>query len=224
MLQKLNQKYALIAGLLLASFLLTDCSSSDTPPPPHPAPAEETAPVENTQAEISSRRQSPDDDDIKFEHISLEEGLSQSSVIAILQDSKGFMWFGTEDGLNKYDGYNFTVYKPLPGDPASLTHNYILSIFEDNQGAKHATHYQRDESDPRSLSHNSIRAIYQDRRGTLWVGTDEGLNRFDPLTGRFTHYRYSLSANAVRSIYQDQMGALWGVRFTFTDNIISSII
>ncbi len=72
--------------------------------------------------------------DIKFEHISLEQGLSQSSVYCILQDSKGFMWFGTQDGLNKYDGYSFTVYKHDPQEPQSLSHNRVHSIYEDQSG------------------------------------------------------------------------------------------
>jgi hypothetical protein len=64
----------------------------------------------------------------RFEHLSLEQGLSQSSVFCILQDSKGFLWVGTQDGLNKYDGYGFTVYRPVPDDDQSLSNSYILSM------------------------------------------------------------------------------------------------
>jgi len=65
---------------------------------------------------------------LKFEHLSLQEGLSQSSVYAIVQDSQGFLWFATQDGLNKYDGYSFTVYQHIPDDPNSLSHNLSRTI------------------------------------------------------------------------------------------------
>jgi ligand-binding sensor domain-containing protein len=69
-------------------------------------------------------------------HILSEDGLSQNTVHSILQDSKGFMWFATEDGLNKYDGYNFTVYKNNPRDKNSISDNFIWTIFEDKKGAR----------------------------------------------------------------------------------------
>jgi ligand-binding sensor domain-containing protein len=74
-------------------------------------------------------------DNVRFERISLEHGLSQVTVYSIIQDSQGFMWFGTQDGLNKYDGYNFTVYRHDPENRASLSHNYVISIFEDSGGS-----------------------------------------------------------------------------------------
>ncbi len=72
--------------------------------------------------------------DLRFEHITVEDGLSQNSAFSILQDSKGFMWFGTEDGLDKYDGHNFTVYKHDPENPTSISGNWINAIYEDSSG------------------------------------------------------------------------------------------
>ena len=72
---------------------------------------------------------------LRFENISLEQGLSQSTVFSMLQDSQGFMWFGTEDGLNKYDGYTFTVNKHEPEDPNSLGGNWIQAMLKDDSGA-----------------------------------------------------------------------------------------
>jgi hypothetical protein len=72
--------------------------------------------------------------DIRFEHITVEEGLSQNGAYSIIQDSKGFMWFGTQDGLNKYDGTSFTVYKHDPENSASISDNWIWTILEDRQG------------------------------------------------------------------------------------------
>ena len=71
---------------------------------------------------------------ITFSHLTTENGLSHSSVTCILQDSKGFMWFGTQDGLNKYDGYTFKIFKNDPADPASLANNFIFSIYENPAG------------------------------------------------------------------------------------------
>src|SRR5438552_2818061 len=71
---------------------------------------------------------------LKFEHININSGLSQSNVLCILQDSRGFMWFGTQDGLNKYDGYNITVYKKDSKKAGSLSDNNINDITEDKNG------------------------------------------------------------------------------------------
>jgi len=169
---------------------------------------------------------------LRFEHISLEQGLSQSSVLCILQDSKGFMWFGTEDGLNKYDGYSFTVYRHSPGDPDSLSNNRVRSIYQDREGTiwigtdgglnkldretERFTSYQNDPNDPHSLSSNYVSLIYEDRTGTLWIGTrGGGLAIFDRETAQFIHYQNnpsdarSLSSNYVSTIYEDRTGTLW---------------
>jgi ligand-binding sensor domain-containing protein len=167
-----------------------------------------------------------------FEEISIEQGLSQSIVFCIIQDQKGFMWFGTEDGLNKYDGYTFTVYRHDPNQPNSLSYNEIRTIYEDSSGVlwigtfygglnkfdaekELFIHYQNDPDDPNSLSHNNVKTVFEDRLGVLWIGTEGGLNKFNRKTGQFTRYLSdpnnpnSLSHNVVRAIYQDQSGLLW---------------
>ncbi len=73
-------------------------------------------------------------DEIKFENLTIEDGLSQSSVFAILQDKRGLMWFGTWDGLNRYDGYRFTIYKYNEKNPYSLSNNEIRALYEDRKG------------------------------------------------------------------------------------------
>ena len=72
--------------------------------------------------------------DIKFKHFSITEGLSQSTVYSICQDSKGFMWFATQDGLNRYDGYVFKIYRKDPENPNSLINNFIRVIHQDKEG------------------------------------------------------------------------------------------
>ena len=168
----------------------------------------------------------------RFEHLSIEHGLSQSSVYSILQDRKGFMWFATADGLNRYDGYGFKVFRHHPKDPGSLSSSFIRTLFEDANGilwigtqggglnrfdrqTERFVHYRHEPENSRSLSHNDIRAIYEDRDGVLWVGTNGGgLNRFDRQTQTFVRWQHdvannSLSDDRVRSILQDSKGLLW---------------
>jgi signal transduction histidine kinase/ligand-binding sensor domain-containing protein/CheY-like chemotaxis protein len=170
---------------------------------------------------------------IKFERISIDQGLSQSNVYDILQDSQGFMWFGTEDGLNKYDGYDFTVYKHDPNNPSSISHNYIWSLYEDRSGVMWVgtwggglnkfdrqkdkfTHYHYDPDDSNCLTDNTIMSIIEDKNGLLWIGTMYGgLNKFEPQTGKFTHIKHnpgnpnSLSNNSIITIYEDNSGIIW---------------
>ncbi|MBL7191376.1 response regulator [bacterium] len=171
--------------------------------------------------------------EIKFERISIEHGLSQSSISCIFQDSRGFMWFGTEDGLNKYDGYDFTVYKPDPENPYSLSNNYVRAIFEDSEGMlwigteggglnkfdherEIFINYQSSPEDSNSLSLNFVRAICEDKEGYLWIGTNGGgLDKFDKSSDRFIHFRSnpdspgSISSDYILSLLVDYQGVLW---------------
>jgi ligand-binding sensor domain-containing protein/signal transduction histidine kinase/DNA-binding response OmpR family regulator len=167
-----------------------------------------------------------------FRHIGRSEGLSQSNVTCILQDHKGFMWFGTRDGLNHYDGYTITVYRHDPANPRSLSHNYIRALYEDNQhrlwiGTDEGLNlYSRttddfstflpDPQNPASISSGNIRAITQDKHQRLWIGTGNGgLNRFDPEQNAFYAYRHaahngsSISSDQIEDVLEDPNGALW---------------
>jgi streptogramin lyase len=144
--------------------------------------------------------------DLKFAHLTTNEGLSQSSITELLQDRRGFMWFATRDGLNRYDGNTFVVYKHNPNDPGSLSSNFILDLMEDDQGylwiatdfggvnkfdpaTERFVRYRHDPNNPNSISGDSVETISRDSRGHLWFGTvDSGLDKFDPKTGVFTHY------------------------------------
>jgi len=174
-------------------------------------------------------------DDLIFERISLEHGLSQNTVYCMIQDHKGFLWIGTQDGLNKYDGYDFKAYKHDPENPNSLNSSVITSIYEDhskvlwvgtNNGGLNKfdretetfIHYRHDPNDPKSLSGSFVSSIYEDRSGGLWIGTrDGGLNKLVLSDNHptFIHYRNesddpnSLSHNYVNAIAEDQAGSLW---------------
>lgn len=161
---------------------------------------------------------------IDFEHLSIDQGLSQITVHSILQDSYGFLWFATEGGLNKYDGYNFTVYRYNRNSKNSLSDNFIWFITEDkqkniwvgtNSGGLNKfdqtlgmfTEYKHNSSIPASISSNSVRTIFEDESGFLWIGTEGGgLNKFNKEQGVFQSFRfdpsniYSIPSNVVLSI------------------------
>ena len=144
--------------------------------------------------------------DLKFTHLTTNDGLSQSNVKRILQDRRGFMWFATQDGLDRYDGNTFVVYKHNPNDPDSLSANLIQDLIEDDQGylwiatytggvnkfdprTERFTRYRHDPSNPNSIGADSVNSIARDSRGCLWFGTEaSGLDKLDPTTGTFTHY------------------------------------
>ncbi len=170
---------------------------------------------------------------LTFTHLSIEDGLSQNTALKILQDHLGFIWIGTQDGLNRYDGYEFKVYRYDPDDTTGLSDNDISALYEDRSGTLwvgtksgglnqfdrttgHFTHYRHDPNDPHSLSHNNVLTIYEDQSGLLWIGTrGGGLNKFNRDTEQFAPYQHdpnnpnSLSHDAVSSIAEDQSGFLW---------------
>jgi ligand-binding sensor domain-containing protein len=101
---------------------------------------------------------------INFKHININNGLSQNAVFAIMKDSRGFMWFGTKDGLNKYNGYNFVIYQHNPFDSATLSTNYITSLFEDSRGLIWVGTFDRE-----LISMTDERCFSPNRPGRRWA-------------------------------------------------------
>src|ERR1700738_2985067 len=126
---------------------------------------------------------------LKFTHLTTSDGLSQGYVTAILQDRRGFMWFATRDGLNRYDGNTFVVYKNNPNDSASLSSNFLQDLMQDDHGylwiatntgvnkfdpqTERCIRYIHDFNNPNSLGGSSVKSIVQDGRGSLWFGTED---------------------------------------------------
>ncbi|MFO7631009.1 MAG: two-component regulator propeller domain-containing protein [Caldilinea sp.] len=199
---------ALLAAILLSPRGVSAQASGDAPPFAPPSP-------------------------LRFEHLSLEDGLSQNSALAMVQDSQGYLWFGTQDGLNRYDGYSFTVFKNDPDDANSLSLNSILALYEDDDGTLWIgtwggglnrfdpysnvwTRYRRNDAEPSSICGDVVTSLLEDKDGVLWIGTnDGGLCSLDRIALTFTHYRHmpgaptSLASNAVSTIFQGEDGALW---------------
>lgn len=168
---------------------------------------------------------------IRFEQITTEEGLSQSTINSILQDKRGFLWFATEDGLNRYDGYNFRVYRNDPSNELSLSNNRISTILEDKSGRlwigtkggglsrfnkekETFTNFINDSKDSKSLSDNFITTLFEDQSGVILVGTQSGLNILDPDKNTFTVYsemqdHLSLRKAHITSILKDHKDFIW---------------
>jgi len=164
---------------------------------------------------------------IKFEHLSLQDGLSQSSVKCILQDSKGFIWFGTFDGLNKYDGYEIQIFRNSK-DSNSIAGNSINAIFEDKQqnlwfgisqtglskyNPKNEKFelYSNNEKDSTTISDNTILSICEDKKNNLWIATKNGLNKFDKNTKKSVRYftKDGLYNNFIYKALSDNKGNIW---------------
>lgn len=162
----------------------------------------------------------------KFEHFSPIDGLSQATILNIYQDHFGFMWFATEDGLNKFDGISFKIYKHQADDPTTLSGNYAKSLIEDQDGDfwvgtwsglnlldrdKDAfVHFLHDDNDPNSLSHNNVNELVLDAEGKLWVGTENGmLSLFDKSKGHFEHYPNPNHSSRINDIMLDSSNRFW---------------
>ena len=171
---------------------------------------------------------------LRFERLGTDNGLSQSNVICMLQDARGFMWFGTNDGLNKYDGYNFTVYKTRPNNPRSISDNFITDLGNSGNGdiwiatqGGGVSYYDRrkdqflhlraglTDTDTNAISSNDVYAILEDSEGKVWIGTSWGLDLYDPMKKKITHYKHhitdsnTLSDNYVTDILEDSDHNIW---------------
>lgn len=168
---------------------------------------------------------------LQFIHKTQDDGLSSSSVSAIIQDYKGFMWFGTPDGLNRYDGYNYAIYKNIPSDSASLINNVVRTLFEDhnkslllgtenglslyNRNQNCFLNYMFDKSSALNGLRCSVLKITEDTLGNLWLATNIGLIYFDRNENQILRYNHepdnplSLSSDYVEGVMIDKKNKLW---------------
>ncbi|MBV4360551.1 hybrid sensor histidine kinase/response regulator transcription factor [Pinibacter aurantiacus] len=165
---------------------------------------------------------------IAFNHLTVEHGLSNNAVLSITQDKQGFMWYGTSNGLNRYDGHVFKVYKMNTADSTTLSSDNILSLFCDKSGTLWAgTSNGLNQYDPKNdafirvplkinnevVNGRVVHCVYEDRKSNLWVGTQNGVYL---LTDRqnFTCQPFLVAApgnpgNTIYSIFEDHAGQLW---------------
>lgn len=180
-------------------------------------------------SDISPRKIPPRSDRfITFDHITTEQGLSQSTILCIFQDSKGFMWFGSYDGLNRYDGYDIKIYMASTGDNKGLSHNVVTTVYEEITGTgrylwigtengldcldlekETFSHYLAAPGTPGALKNDRIKSLFIDSRGTTWIGTDGGgLHWYDRKAKKFDGYLHdpgnpkSISNDHIRCFYE----------------------
>ena len=169
---------------------------------------------------------------LDFVRLGTKDGLSDLNILCIMQDSRGFIWVGTENGLNRFDGHQFRVFFNDPVDSESISNNYVKNILEDSRGNLWiATHggglnkfdrntnrfkrYLHSADNPNSISDNTINKIIEDPTGKFWIATGNGINLFDPATNRFIPFSHktddpkTLSDNSVTTAFADSRGNLW---------------
>jgi ligand-binding sensor domain-containing protein/signal transduction histidine kinase/DNA-binding response OmpR family regulator len=167
---------------------------------------------------------------LKFKHITDEQGLSNTSVECIAQDYRGFMWFGTLDGLNRYDGYTITIYRNNPKDTGSISDNTISCIYEDHNhrlwiGTNNGLNLFNETTNKfsrylpikgsNSISNARINDIAADAANNLWIATDNGLNELKARSAGFVNFAHnseqvsSPASNHINAICKDKQGNLW---------------
>jgi signal transduction histidine kinase/ligand-binding sensor domain-containing protein/CheY-like chemotaxis protein len=167
-----------------------------------------------------------------FEHLTMRDGLSQSTVMTILQDSQGYLWLGTESGLNRYDGYSVHEYRRERGNEHGLANDYVWSLAEDRNAdlwlatwgggvarwdrkTDRFESFRHNPADPHSLSSDLVRTLLIDPAGGIWAGTDAGLDMIDPRTRQARHFHRregdarSLGSDRIFALYTDTRGRLW---------------
>ena len=156
-----------------------------------------------------------------FQKISIEQGLSNQAVYSLLQDRQGFIWVGTQSGLDRFDGYRFAHYDRRPGDPNSLADNFINCLHEDRAGAiwvgnrkglsrldKTTEQFQNFPSPGTT----QILAIAEDKTGNLWLGTSGGLMQFDILKKEYRRIPWQpagTTSSRISALLFDGQGTLW---------------
>lgn len=165
-----------------------------------------------------------------FTTLGTRDGLPNSSVASIVQDGKGFLWFGTQGGLIRYDGYSYKLYENEPFETNTLSHSQVQTLLLDGDvlwigtygglnrldlASGRFTHFRHDPANSSSLINDLIISIERDADGSLWVGTGKGLCRLDEKTGSFRRYPHvpsdprGIGADVVRDIHRDRNGVLW---------------
>lgn len=178
---------------------------------------------------------------INFQKINVKDGLSNRNITTIYQDSRGYIWIGTANGLNRYNGHEISIYSNEIGNEKSLSSNYISSIIEDDYGnmwigttgGLHILDLEKNEitrisnkiSDNEGTIHFNITALYKDSKGRIWIGTENGLYVYDFSSRKISSYTidgesgHKLNNNYITAIEEDDYGVIW----IGTDNGINII-
>ena len=161
----------------------------------------------------------------KVKFVNLEEGLSHSAVMSIEEDDQGYIWVGTRNGLNRYDGLNFEIYEPVFGDSTSLANPFIFKILKSRSGGiwlgtmgglshfieerDHFENFEHSPDDPYSLPKSAIFSIVESSDSLLWLASNKGVHVFDPVKKQVVK-RY-LPDNIIQDLLIDSKGRTWAV-------------
>lgn len=167
----------------------------------------------------------------RFNHLTVDDGLSQNAVTCIVQDKKGFIWVGTYSGLNKYDGVKVINYLPDSEDSTAICNGSIRCLYPDNENnlwvgtaggmfkiqlnTGKITNYRADTLSPNGLSNEVVNCIEEFEPGLLYIGTNDGLNILDKETGQFTVYRrigknsLPFLSDRIKQMVRDDKGYIW---------------
>jgi len=175
----------------------------------------------------------PDVRPMYLEHLTTRDGLSQSTVMSILQDSQGFLWLATESGLDRYDGYSIREYRRDRGNEFGLANDFVWSIAEDSRrdlwlatygggvarwdrSEDRFQSFRHDPRDPRTIANDAIRTLLVDAADKVWVATEhDGLDVIDAKTGAIRHFRHregdprSLPSDSVYALHSGEGGRIW---------------
>ena len=169
---------------------------------------------------------------ISFQRVPIPQDVPAHLCSAIAQDHEGLLWFGTQGGLVRYDGYEFRVFRSNAGDQSTIAGNYVRALLVASDGrlwigtfsgglsvydprTESFTRHQHDPRDPRTLAYDRVEGLAQTRDGSIWIATTAGLDRFDQKSGRFEHFQHdaddsrSLADDRVRGLLADREGRLW---------------
>lgn len=173
----------------------------------------------------STNQAAPTTQTMVLRHFSIDDGLSQGTPQSLFQDHLGFLWIGTQDGLNRFDGYTFRIYKNDPQNLRSLSANRIEAIYEDRHDhlwigtdgglnrfdaeTEQFERFQHSSENANSINSNNVFAIFEDQAGTLWIGTDAGLNRLDSERKAFQRFAPQSETHLrIDAIFEDRNGRL----------------
>ncbi len=213
--------HVIMAVLLVALALLaaacgisTTTTPTETSSEPTALPAQSTLDLPPVELPLSQF--------LRFDHLGTEQGLSNSTAWDLMKDSRGYFWIATFDGLNRYDGYDVTVYKHDPDDPHSIGSSFIDRVVEDNGGiiwVGHASGF--DKFDPSTeqftrytfdpdVPDSTVSAITEDSQGRLWIGSSHSvLYQFDRSTEELVPVSTTDEFGRILDMIEDTEGILW---------------
>ena len=225
------------AALALSSVLIALCSFAGAFPLLAQKVDQRVKPLQSRPGplpDLNSKREGVpallDSADTIFRHLDQQKGLASPVISAFAEDGEGFLWIGTQSGVARWDGYRMRTYQMEVGVAETLPDNIVKTLFTDSQRRlwvgtnagglagfdQKLSHFVSYPEDPRTGNHGRVAAIIGDGGQGLWIGTDLGLDHFDPVSRKFTHFHHPFKrfgvlpdGNRVTALIREPDGRLW---------------